>query len=210
MNIYPVTVECPPGRGKAARILSRKGLMASGFGLMSGLVDEKCFGKIRDYCEKQHLKYHIDNGFGVRSQDYRRKFFRANKPHIAGMYFCAYCGRLRTKRYITVDHLYPVSMADRSIALQKKLKKHGIRNVNDVDNLVPACARCNKLKSNKMGVWITKGLIGRFPEVWIVRHVLRITAIAIITGLLVKFGIPGVLSSVITIFKMAVTRIVGI
>ena len=45
-----------------------------------------------------------------RSNDYRQQFFKANKPLFGkNIYQCAYCGKLKRKKNITVDHVIPVN-----------------------------------------------------------------------------------------------------
>ena len=178
---YLVIVDCPrQRRGAVKRPLRKYGLKWAGNGKFKGSVNRKNFEGIATFCQKRHLKYRINNAYGARSADYRRRFFRANPPHIMDMYFCAYCGRLKRRRYITVDHLYPVGRASRSIQLQRKLRKMGIRNINSVRNLVPACKRCNSRKGKKMGLWIIRGRIGRHPGIWVMRHTMRLITVSIL------------------------------
>ena len=66
---------------------------------------------------------------------------------------------------MTVDHLYPVAKVSRDPALQKKLKRQGIDDLNSEKNLVAACYRCNQAKAAQMGPWIRKGKIGR--DAWV-------------------------------------------
>ncbi len=187
MISYPVQIECPEYRKKKVlRQLSKYGIVNCGETLC-GTVDEKRCDEIREYCEKTHLKFHINNGFGTRGQGYRQKYFDNNPPHFLGKYyFCAYCGRLRSKKNITVDHLYPISKADTNVQMQKRLRKRGIRNINDADNLVAACASCNQKKGSKTGYWIRRGSIGRLPGVWYIRHAIRMALFCAVVYLIVS------------------------
>ncbi len=176
----PVFVECdrydyPIHRGK----LSANGLKWNGENGFSGNISRWSYeNTIRSYCRQEHLKCRIDNEYGSRSSDYRKTFFRNNRPAFAGFYFCAYCGKPLTYRTLTVDHLYPVGCAKDSVALQKKLSRMGIKSINDPKNLVAACFRCNREKSKRMGRWITRGKIGRSGSVWMLRHTIRILVLA--------------------------------
>ena len=178
--MYDVSVKCDRKDKKFHRRQMRKYKMHWNGDGFFGRVSEWRYEDISAYCRKNHLRYSIDNGFGVRSNDYRRAFFSHYPPMIHNMYFCAYCGRLIPKRKITVDHLYPVSVANRSISVQKKLRRYGIDNINNYKNLVPACRRCNAKKSANMGFWLWKGQIGRFQHLWLVRHAVRITILILI------------------------------
>ena len=178
---YSVIVNCPRQRKRAVKkVLRRYGLKWSDNGRFIGSVGRKDFELIAEYCQKKHLKYKINNAYGSRSADYRRQFFMANPPHIGKRYFCAYCGRLISRRRVTVDHLYPVNKASRSIRLQTKLRRMGIKNINSVRNLVPACKKCNGHKGTKMGLWILRGRIGKSPEIWVFRHTLRLLTLSIV------------------------------
>ena len=109
--------------------------------------------------------------------DYRKTFFSNNPPVIHNNYFCAYCGKLVNKENITVDHLYPIGAVKKDPKLQKKLKRKGIKDINDKKNLVPACRTCNKKKSANLGIWIIKGKIGKHQFLWIIRHLIRLIII---------------------------------
>ena len=185
---YDVLIKCDKRDKRQHRRHMRKYRMYwNGDGFI-GRVSEWKYEDLASYCRKNHLKYSIDNGFGVRSNDYRREFFSHYPPMIHNMYFCAYCGRLISKQKITVDHLYPVSVANRSISVQKKLRRCGINNINNYKNLVPACKRCNRRKSANMGIWLLRGQLGRFQHLWLIRHAIRITTFILITTFAYNHG----------------------
>lgn len=170
------------------------------FGLRYSREDQVYSGKIDDdrivnklvrYCIWHNLKFEVNDMYGRRSTDYRRKFFEANRPAIGNMYFCAYCGRLVSRKKITVDHLYPVAKVSSSPSLQRKMKAAGISSVNDVKNLVPACRKCNSKKSAKMGFWIIRGRIGKHKKVWIFRWSIRFGLLAVLIWFLLKMPDPG-------------------
>lgn len=112
-----------------------------------------------------------------RSTDYRRRFLKYNKGVFGGgNFFCSYCGRLLTPRRMTVDHLIPVNKVKKRGLARTIMKIKGIDNINDVENLVPSCSACNGHKSDKMGVWILRGNIGRHPWFWILKKSLVLAA----------------------------------
>ena len=145
-----------------------------------GLVTERKLERLKAYCREKHLKFYIDNRYGTRGSSYRARFLRNNDPVLGMFYFCAYCGRPVSKKYVTVDHLYPVAKVSRDPALQKKLRRQGIDDLNSEKNLVPACYRCNQKKAAQMGAWIRKGKIGRDAWVWVLRWMLRIAVLVTI------------------------------
>ena len=115
----------------------------------------------------------------VRSGNYRKDFFAANK----GPYRCRYCNRLLKKDYMEIDHLIPIDKAKVKGHYRRVLEKKGIRNVNDIRNLVPACQRCNRLKGSKTGIWYIKGILGQYPTYWKIRRfILIILEIVFVIG----------------------------
>jgi 5-methylcytosine-specific restriction endonuclease McrA len=154
-----------------------------------GRVRERRMERLRDYCREKHLKFYTDNAYGTRDGAYRARFFQNHPPLPGGFYFCAYCGRLVSKRKVTVDHLYPVAMVSRDPKLQKKLRRQGITDLNCAKNLVPACYDCNQKKAANMGDWIRKGKIGRHAWVWMLRHVLRLCLLALVLYGLYETGV---------------------
>jgi hypothetical protein len=179
--LWTVAVECPKWkiRRKIWFKMFRFRMSWTGYEYL-GDVNEWWIDDLIALCKSYHLKYRINDDFSERSVNYRYHFFKNYAPAFKDMYFCSYCGRLARKDKITVDHLYPVGVAKRSIKLQKKLYKKGIKNINDIKNLVPACKSCNSRKSAKMGWWIVKGKIGKNQHMWIFRHIVRIIIIGIV------------------------------
>ena len=137
-------------------------------------------------------RIHISNGFSARSKTYRDKAFASWTCLHDGRYRCVYCGKKLKKENVEVDHLYSVGAVRRNPSLQKKLQKAGIKDVNDVKNLVPSCSRCNRKKGAKLGRWIMKGKLGKHQAYWVARDLGR-TAVfgALLWGglLLFKSGI---------------------
>lgn len=145
----------------------------------SGMVTEKEYRKLIIVCAQKKLKLKLQNKFATRSTNYRQAFFDKHTPFIGPYYFCAYCGKLISRKKTTVDHLYPVNSAQKSINIQKRLKRKGWDSINDERNLVAACETCNKRKAAKTGIWILKGQIGRYNWLWVFRHIIR-TCIALV------------------------------
>lgn len=182
---YPVLIECSKKQKRKHKRRLRRFRMYyayrnNGCYYFLGRIDERHFNDLKEYCQYNHLKYRIDNEYGERSTTYRKAFFETYHPIFGNYYFCSYCGKLCSRETITVDHLYPISTVSHDIKLQKKLKRKGITNINDVKNLVPACEACNKQKGRQTGSWIRKGEIGRHQILWIFRHLLRISALIIL------------------------------
>lgn len=98
----------------------------------------------------------------ARGDNYRSEFFKHNR----GPYRCAYCGRRITAQQLEVDHLVPVAGAQRSGWARFWLNINAIYNVNNYRNLVAACHRCNQNKSDKMGLWVVIGSIGKHKWFW--------------------------------------------
>ena len=95
-----------------------------------------------------------------RSTDYRRRFLKYNKGVFGGgNFFCSYCGRLLTPRRMTVDHLIPVNKVKKRGFARTIMKIKGINNISD-----------------KMGIWILRGNIGRHPWFWILKKSLVLAA----------------------------------
>ena len=119
-----------------------------------------------------------------RSTDYRRQFLKHNKGIFGGgNFFCSYCGRLLTPKKMTVDHLIPINKVKRRGLARFFMKIRGIKNINDVNNLIPSCSHCNSRKSDKMGLWIIRGDIGKHNWYWIIKRsvILAIVVILIYT-----------------------------
>lgn len=118
-----------------------------------------------------------------RSANYRYNFFRIN-PGIGKhrkYYHCSYCGHIKRKDDITVDHLIPVNKVLKGRHKRfwrMMLRTHGINDVNDTRNLVPACKGCNSKKGTKTGWWIIKGLIGRHFGFWCIEKPVKWSVIS--------------------------------
>ena len=174
---YPISVECPFW-GRHGRKLRSMGLRWDGESHV-GLLSARAYRRAAAYCERERIRYRLDNGFGDRGAGYRRAFFAAHPPHTrAGKYYCAYCGRKMARRAMTVDHIWPVDAASKDPAVQRRLRRMGCRSVNDPRNLAAACRRCNERKGAKTGWWVARGMIGRHPAVWRARAAARLALAA--------------------------------
>ncbi len=125
--------------------------------------DKDGIKKIRGYCRIRLLKYSLNDDSMDRSTTYRLNFFKNNKGIFGGgkLYFCAYCGRVLTKRKTTVDHIIPVALARSSQKYKKMLTIRGIKTVNDPRNLAASCSKCNLKKGANGGLWIFRGYFGK-------------------------------------------------
>ena len=114
-----------------------------------------------------------------RSDDYRSIFLKHNKGIFNKFYFCVYCGRPITAKNMQVDHHLAVNYVKKNPLLKLYFSfRNGLANffggmfygekwkkysgVNVVYNLVPACPKCNRAKSDKGGIWVIRGAVGGF------------------------------------------------
>lgn len=111
----------------------------------------------------------------TRSSGYRKEFLAADP----GPHRCRYCRRKLDDNTLTVDHLVSVGSAKQSWFARWMLRAAGAANVNDVKNLVPACGRCNRRKAAKGGLWILRGVLGRYRAYWVALRFAQTALIAI-------------------------------
>lgn len=145
------------------------------------------FDRLSEFAHEQNMTVKLINGFTARQVDCRERFFKSYKQKDVTwrgtFYRCVYCGRKYDRSKIEVDHLYPVDAVQKDPKLQTKLKLKGWDSVNDMRNLVPACKRCNRSKSNKLGWWIVKGTIGRHEVFWKIRNVCLLIVVLLLIWL---------------------------
>ena len=103
-----------------------------------------------------------------------------NPPNAKGKYRCVYCGKWFDEDRIVVDHIYPASRVASDPALQMKMKKMGIDNVNSLENLVPACEACVEKKGNRIGNWPKKAKRGLKDSYWIWKPIIKASTMYII------------------------------
>lgn len=110
-----------------------------------------------------------------RSTDYRKNFFKNNSGLFGSdKYQCVYCGKIRDKKKIQVDHHIPVHKVKKFGLGRILMKIKNINNINSTKNLVPACQKCNQRKGSKMGLWLIKGIVGKHFSWWIFVWLLRL------------------------------------
>lgn len=117
-----------------------------------------------------------------RSANYRKAFLDSNP----GPWRCRYCHRKLDIYTMTVDHLVPVAAVRRSGIARRLLSALGATSVNDVENLVPSCARCNSAKGQKTGFWIVRGVVGKCRAWWVLYRALQVAAIVFLTCLVCR------------------------
>lgn len=105
---------------------------------------------------RHHIKYRWYEKRWARASNYRSIFFKYYEPP----YTCRYCGRKLSEKQLIVDHVIPVAQVKKSAFARRLLTIRGIETVNDPRNLVAACPRCNLEKSDKMGLWVIRGVFG--------------------------------------------------
>ncbi len=147
-----------------------------------------------------------------RSENYRTEFMKRNKGLFGKLYICVYCGRIITAKNLQVDHHIAINYVKRNPFLKlyfgignmisnlfgymlhgKNWKKN--KGVNVSYNLVPACKKCNRDKSDKGGLWIVRGIIG--GTIWKILNAVNNLILAIfktpLGPVLVLVGIGAVL-----------------
>lgn len=86
--------------------------------------------------------------------NYRYYYFKKNPGLFGKIWFCSQCHKiLWGKENVQVDHIWAL----------------GAGGVNRTFNTVAICKRCNSLKSDKTGLWLINGMIGKLIEVIIFR-----------------------------------------
>lgn len=154
--------------------------------------------KVEFSLSKLHLKGNWYKKEWERSSNYRDKFL---KEHPKGPYYCRYCNRRLKKEYMEIDHLFPISKAKKSPDVRFLMYLSGINNVNDIKNLVPSCHRCNKNKDSKMGIWLLKGVLGKYKWYWILRKIIIILFVGIVIFLLIR---PEIFQNVMNSLKQVI------
>lgn len=100
-------------------------------------------------------RYHYNSGAKSYSQrkrdklDYRQEYFNHNPGLFGSIYFCAYCRRPLFRDEVEVDHIMPLNNALG-------------RNVRW--NLVAACRRCNRAKSDTVDGRVVLGYTSKVAD----------------------------------------------
>lgn len=155
--------------------------------------------KVERFCRRKRLKVVVYEKHYSRGDHYRKTFFDANHGIFGNgnYYWCAYCGKIISRKKVTVDHIVPVDkvlQGDRKEHYRRMLRRRGITDVNQKKNLVAACWPCNRKKSANTGLWILKGRIGRFGWLWVIRWIFRIWMITAIVCLVIGYDIIPILT----------------
>ena len=136
---------------------------------------EECQHIVR-ICRRKRIKFRCYEERWSRSSNYRTVFLKTFGPP----YKCRYCRKGLNKDTLVVDHIVPVEKTKKNINARMILYIQGIDNVNDIRNLAPACHRCNKLKGERMGIWVLRGVLGKYKVYWIFRRILLLVIILLI------------------------------
>lgn len=120
-------------------------------------------------CKRRRITYFYYDKQFARAANYRKRFFDTHEPP----YRCQYCHKRLNDSTVTVDHLIPVDAAKKSSKVQKLIINSGLGGVNDIENLVPSCPRCNRRKGNKMGLWYIRGKLGYYKTYWFIRRFIK-------------------------------------
>lgn len=118
----------------------------------------------------------------MRSSKYRDQYFAHNKPKH-GRYRCVYCGKKLRKEFVVVDHIISVSAAKQNQRLARALP-HG---VNDPENLVASCRKCNEQKGDCLGIWRIRAALGRHPAYFVIRKMFWFFLVCALLFLLWKY-----------------------
>lgn len=133
-------------------------------------LDNEDAKKIIRVCRRKSIKFRTYEERWQRSSNYRSEFFKAYAPP----YRCRYCRKFLKKEYMVIDHIVPVEQTKKNMNARMLLYIQGIDNVNHVRNLAPSCRKCNTKKGDKMGTWVLKGIMGKYPAYWAVRKAIWI------------------------------------
>lgn len=81
--------------------------------------------------------------------DYRYHYFRKNPGLFGVIWFCSQCHKILIgKKNVQVDHIWAL----------------GAGGINRTINTVAICEKCNRRKSDKTGLWLVNGIIGKAIE----------------------------------------------
>jgi len=111
----------------------------------------------------------------ARNRNYRNKFFQKYKYD---KYRCAYCGKKLKKNKLVIDHIIPVNKVQNSFFARFLLKLISRNGVNDYNNLVVSCSKCNLKKGAKIKLrYILKGITGKYPCGITIRRLFKFIAL---------------------------------
>lgn len=156
-------------------------------------TDRNNLKQIIKYASKHHIKYKCYGKQWSRSSNYRDTFFKYYPPP----YRCRYCNKKLTPDEVVVDHIIPISRVKKSKKARQKLTIWGIKDVNDPRNLAPACSSCNTAKSNKMGLWCIRGMLGKYKLYWPALYIFFALAAILAVYSLYTTDFAGIVSNLI-------------
>ena len=139
--------------------------------------------RLKRYCTRKGLRISATSTNHARSSNYRETFIR---EYGQGPYRCAYCGRIITKTEMTVDHIIPVNRFknDKGKIL---MFLFGMDDINGLENLAPACRKCNEKKGTRTGLWSLRGFLGKNKNMRVMMNITRdtvhVTAICLFIAL---------------------------
>ena len=139
--------------------------------------DEGEAHEVSIFSKQQGLECDLIPAEYTRSNDYRKEFFKVQKPAKEALYRCAYCGKKFPYSQIQVDHIYPVNGLSYCNRTRRRAARHGIKEANDPKNLCCACKKCNTRKGTKLGLWIPRGFLGKKEWLWKLRFSARLVSI---------------------------------
>lgn len=126
--------------------------------------------------QKENIRYSCYRVEYERASNYRQTFFQRTE----GPYRCRYCNKKLPKDKVFVDHIIPVAKTQKSKTARLMLTVRRCGSVNDIRNLAPACRSCNSKKSDKMGIWIIRGWLGKYKIYWVLLRILQVLCICLI------------------------------
>jgi hypothetical protein len=198
----------------------KKDLLNSGFHNISNELDNKrylskIFYNQQSYdafinkCKRENIRYLKVNTDISRSSNYRQKYFSQFSENKR-IFRCAYCGKLMFRKNVTVDHIIPVN----KMKFSKFYKFIGftllrLKSVNNTRNLVSACKKCNSKKSDKGGLWIIRGFLGKH---FFLRNIIRLAICFFFFWILIvvlKFVNIDLYNSMVSALQVKIKEIFG-
>lgn len=163
-------------------------------GKWTGDINNENIDAVRQFCKKKHLNLYIKEEGYYRSGDYSKLFFDSKKgiKGNADKYRCVYCGKVirRSRGQVTVDHLFPVASVKNNsfwhVRVRQILDRLDIKDINQIENLVPACGHCNSSKGSKLGIWTIRGYLGQFDWFWYTLYFSFFLILILIIGLNIR------------------------
>lgn len=146
--------------------------------------------ELLDFCNKHKLRIEQTDSRYSRSATYRTEFFKHNRgdKNNYSVYHCSYCGKRLKKDDLEVDHIIAINRVKKSFFARIFMNLIGIKNVNEVKNLTASCHRCNRRKSDKQGLWVPLGFMGKSTTFWTIIHIIEVLLIILVIVLILWFN----------------------